>query len=123
MTGGILWANLHLLFWLSLVPFATAWMGENHFAAVPTALYGGILLAAGIAYYILQSRIIAGQGPDSPLARAIGRDLKGRLSPVLYAAAIPLAFVHGWIAEAIYIAVALAWLVPDSGSNGRFRGA
>ncbi len=114
VTGGILWANLHLLFWLSLVPFTTAWMGENHFAAVPTALYGCILLAAAIAYYILQSRIIASQGPDSILKRAVGSDKKGRLSPLLYALAIPLAFLHQWIADAIYVLVALVWLVPDT---------
>jgi uncharacterized membrane protein len=113
INGKILWANLHLLFWLSLVPFATGWMGENHFAPLPTAAYGAVLLAAAIAYLVLQSAIIAEHGPDSKLASAVGSDLKGKISPVLYAAAIPLAFVHEWIADAIYVAVALAWLVPD----------
>ncbi|MGE0354686.1 MAG: TMEM175 family protein [Gemmatimonadales bacterium] len=114
VTGGILWANLHLLFWLSLVPFATGWMGENHFAPVPTALYGCILLAAAIAYYILQSLIIRDQGPGSVLKRAIGNDRKGKISPLLYAVAIPLAFVNQWIADGIYVLVALVWLVPDT---------
>ena len=113
VSGGMLWANLHLLFWLSLVPFVTGWMGENHFAAVPTAVYGVVLLGAGVAYYILQQRIIAAQGRDSPLAAAVGRDLKGRLSPIIYLAAIPLAFVNQWISDALYVAVALMWLVPD----------
>jgi len=113
ITGGILWANLHLLFWLSLVPFATAWMGENHFSAWPTAVYGVVMLSAGIAYYVLQTMIVAAQGPGSKLARAIGGDRKGKLSPVLYAAAIPLAFVNETLSDAIYIAVALIWLVPD----------
>src|SRR5438270_3131646 len=98
INGKVLWANLHLLFWLSLVPFTTGWMGENHFASLPTAVYGAVLLAAGIAYYLLQGAIVAEQGPDSKLAAAIGRDLKGRISPLLYAAAIPLAFVREWIA-------------------------
>jgi uncharacterized membrane protein len=111
--GAILWANLHLLFWLSLVPFTTAWMGENHFAAVPTAVYGGVLLLAAIAYWILQRTIMASQGPASVLATAVGGDLKGKLSPLLYAVAIPLAFIRPWIADAIYVAVALMWLVPD----------
>ena len=113
INGGILWANLHLLFWLSLVPFATAWMGENHFSSWPTAVYGIVLLCAGLAYYILQTAIIRAQGPGSKLARAIGADRKGKLSPVLYATAIPLAFVNEMLADAIYIAVALIWLVPD----------
>jgi uncharacterized membrane protein len=113
VNGGILWANLHLLFWLSLVPFVTGWMGENHFAAAPTALYGVVLLLAAIAYWILERRIIAAQGPDSLLAAAVGRDRKERLSPLLYAIAIPLAFVHEWIADALYVLVALMWLVPD----------
>jgi len=111
--GGVLWANLHLLFWLSLVPFVTAWMGENHFAAAPLATYGFVLLMAGIAYVILQQRIIAIQGEDSLLARAIGPDLKGKLSPILYIIAIPTAFVSRWISGAIYVIVALTWLVPD----------
>ena len=113
VSGGMLWANLHLLFWLSLVPFVTGWMGENHFASVPTAVYGVVLLGAGVAYYVLQQRIIAAQGKDSPLAAAVGRDLKGRLSPFCYLAAIPLAFVNQWIADALYVFVALIWLVPD----------
>jgi TMEM175 potassium channel family protein len=113
VTGAILWANLHLLFWLSLVPFATGWMGENHFSAVPTAIYGGVMLCAGIAYYILQTTIIRAQGPGSKLARAIGSDWKGKLSPVLYAVAIPLAFSNQLLADALYITVALIWLVPD----------
>src|SRR5262249_40067903 len=113
VNGAILWANLHLLFWLSLVPFATGWMGENHFAAVPTAGYGIVLLCAGVAYIILQTTIVRAQGPGSKLAGAIGSDWKGKLSPLVYAAAIPLAFVNELIADALYIAVALAWLVPD----------
>ena len=113
INGKILWANLHLLFWLSLVPFVTGWMGENHFAATPTAVYGGVLLAAAIAYLLLQSTIIADQGPASKLAAAVEKDLKGKISPILYAAAIPLAFVREWAADAIYVAVALMWLVPD----------
>ena len=114
VNAGILWANLHLLFWLSIVSFATAWMGENHFAQVPTAIYGCVLLASAIAYTILQQTIIAEQGPGSRLKAAVGNDLKGKLSGLLYAIAIPLAFVnHQHIAEAIYVAVALIWLVPD----------
>ena len=111
--GGILWANLHLLFWLSLVPFVTGWMGENHFAPAPTALYGAVLLMAAIAYWILQRVIIAREGPDSLLARAVGRDLKGKISPVLYLVALPAAFWAPWVAGAIYVGVALIWLVPD----------
>jgi uncharacterized membrane protein len=113
INGAILWANLHLLFWLSLVPFTTAWMGENHFESLPTAIYGIVMLCAAIAYYILQTTIIRAQGPGSKLARAIGGDRKGKLSPVLYASAIPLAFVNEMIADAIYIGVALIWLIPD----------
>ena len=113
VNGKILWANLHLLFWLSLVPFTTAWMGENDFAEVPTALYGVDLLLAAIAYFILQTAIIAEEGPDSRLRAALGRDLKGKVSPLLYLAAIPLAFVSPWIALALYVFVALMWLVPD----------
>ncbi len=111
--GVVLWANLHLLFWLSLVPFVTAWMGENHFAPAPTATYGFVLLMAALAYYVLQSRIITIQGEGSLLARAIGRDLKGKISPVLYVIAIPAAFINQWIAGALYVTVALIWLVPD----------
>jgi uncharacterized membrane protein len=113
VTGGILWANLHLLFWLSLFPFTTGWMGENHLAPTPTAVYGFVLLMAAIAYYILQRAIIVSQGSDSLLATAIGKDWKGKLSPVLYFAAIPLAFVSVWISSGLYVFVALMWLVPD----------
>ena len=113
INGGILWANLHLLFWLSLVPFATGWMGENHFAPLPTAAYGVLLLLAAIAYTILQNAIIAHHGPGSKLAAAVGSDTKGRMSLALYTAAIPLAFVQEWISDAIYVFVALIWLVPD----------
>lgn len=113
INGKILWANLHLLFWLSLIPFATGWMGENHFAATPTAVYGGVLLAAAIAYLLLQATIIADQGPASKLAAAVGKDAKGKLSFILLAVAIPLAFVREWAADAIYVIVALTWLIPD----------
>src|SRR5437867_8982987 len=113
VSGGILWANLHLLFWLSLFPFTTAWMGENHLTAIPTAIYGFVLLMAAIAYYILQRTIIGKQGRESLLAQAIGNDWKGKLSPVLYVAAIPLAFVSSWIAAGLYVFVALLWFIPD----------
>lgn len=113
VTGAILWANLHLLFWLSLFPFVTGWMGENHFAAVPMALYGVVLLMAAIAYFVLQHAIIASQSGDSLLAKAVGRDLKGKLSPVFYASAIIAAFFEPWVAGGIYVFVALMWLVPD----------
>jgi uncharacterized membrane protein len=113
VTGPILWANLHLLFWLSLVPFATGWMGENHFAATPSALYGAVLLMAAIAYWILQRLIIRSQGRDSLLQRAVGWDWKGKLSPVLYAVAIAVAFRSNWISLGLYVLVALIWLVPD----------
>jgi uncharacterized membrane protein len=113
INGTILWANLHLLFWLSLVPFVTGWMGENHFAPLPTAIYGVVLLMAAIAFTILARRIVAHEGPHSPLADALGRDLKSRISLVLYAAAIPLAFMHQAIADALYVTVALIWLIPD----------
>ena len=121
VTGAILWANLHLLFWLSLLPFTTAWMGENHFSSLPTALYGGVLLAAAIAYWVLQNVIIAEEGPDSVLARAVGRDWKGKASIALYAAAIPLAFLREWVADVVYAAVALLWLVPDRRIEARLR--
>jgi uncharacterized membrane protein len=111
--GTILWANLHLLFWLSLVPFTTAWMGEHHFAATPTAIYGVVLLMAAVAYWILQRAIIKRQGPQSLLAAAVGTDWKGKLSPVLYCLAIPLAFVARWVSGALYVAVAIIWLIPD----------
>jgi uncharacterized membrane protein len=113
VTGPILWANLHLLFWLSLVPFATGWMGENHFAPVPTALYGLVLLMAGVAYWLLEQLIIASQGTDSLLKKAVGGDWKGKLSIVLYALAMALAFWSSWIAIGLYILVATIWLVPD----------
>ena len=113
VTGSILWANLHLLFWLSLLPFATSWMGENHFAAAPSAVYGVVLLMAGTAYYILQGCIIASQGPHSLLKRAVGGDWKGKLSPLVYIVAIPLAFWSQWVSQALYVLVALVWLVPD----------
>jgi uncharacterized membrane protein len=113
INGRVLWANMHLLFWLSLIPFVTGWMGENHFAPTPSAVYGAVLLAAAIAYYILQSTIIAQQGANSKLRAAIGRDLKGKLSPLIYLAAIALAFVHEGIAQALYVFAALIWLVPD----------
>jgi uncharacterized membrane protein len=113
ITGGILWANLHLLFWLSLMPFVTGWMGENHFAPIPTALYGAVLLMSGVAYYILEQTIIRSQGAKSKLKAAVGNDFKGEISVVLYAIAIPLAFVHQLLADAIYVSVALMWLIPD----------
>lgn len=113
VTGGILWANLHLLFWLSLLPFVTGWMGENHFAAVPSALYGVVLLAAAIAYWLLQQTIIAAQGPGSPLKAAVGSDWKGKLSPALYVVGIVSTFFVPWIAQVLYLVVALLWLVPD----------
>jgi len=113
VSGSVLWANLHLLFWLSLVPFVTGWMGENHFAAIPVALYGVVLLMAAIAYWILQARIIAAEGPESRLARATRHDVKGRISPVLYLIAIGAAFIDTLISGAIYAAIALMWLVPD----------
>ena len=113
INGKILWANMHLLFWLSLIPFVTGWMGENHFAMVPTAVYGAVLLAAALAYYVLQKMIISHQGPKSKLKAAIGRDIKGKVSPLIYVAAIILAFVNQWIADALYVLVALMWLVPD----------
>jgi len=113
VTGSMLWANLHLLFWLSLFPFATGWMGENHFAAMPTALYGAVLLMAAIAYYVLEQTIIRAQGPDSILKKAVGRDLKGKLSPFLYILAIVATPFSPWVAEGLYVAVALIWLIPD----------
>jgi uncharacterized membrane protein len=113
INGSILWANLHLMFWLSMIPFATGWMGENHFAELPTAIYGSVLLLAAIAYTILQQTIIAEQGANSPLKAAVGNDVKGKISGLLCALSIPLAFVHRGISEAIYVIVALIWLVPD----------
>ncbi len=111
--GRVLWANLHLLFWLSLFPFVTAWVGENRFAAWPAACYGIVMLGAAIAYFILTRALIKLHGRDSVLATALGKDLKGKVSVLLYLAAIPLAFVDSWISAAIYIAVAVIWLVPD----------
>src|SRR5206468_9819651 len=113
INGAIMWANLHLLFWLSLVPFATGWMGENHYAALPTAVYGFVLLMSGIAYLIMEMAIIRDQGPQSKLAAAVGSEFKGKLSAALYGIAIALAFVNELIADAIYVFVALMWLVPD----------
>jgi uncharacterized membrane protein len=112
-TSAVMWANLNLLFWLSLFPFMTGWMGENHFQTAPTAVYGVVLFLAGVAYFILQNIIIADHGPDSKIARAIGNDLKGKLSMFLYAAGVVLAFWHAWISPIIYTFVALMWLVPD----------
>ncbi len=113
VSGGVLWANLHLLFWLSLVPFVTGWMGENHNAPLPTAVYGAVLIMAAVSYTILQATIIRRQGSESILARAVGKDIKGKISLILYAIAIPAAFVHQGISDAIYAIVALIWLVPD----------
>ena len=111
--GPILWANLHLLFWLSLFPFVTGWMGENHFAPLPVALYGAVLLMAGVAYFILTQALIAHHGHDSLLAKAVGRDSKGKLSVVVYAVAIPLSFINQWLAFALYATVAALWVIPD----------
>ena len=113
VSGLVLWANLHLLFWLSLFPFATGWLGENHFAAMPTALYGVVLLMASIAFLALQAAIVTANGPSGVLKMALGNDWKGRLSPVLYLVAILLTFQAPWIAQAIYVSVALLWLIPD----------
>jgi len=113
VNGRVLWANLHLLFWLSLTPFVTGWMGENHFAALPVALYGVVLLFAGVAYYILTRALIACHGKDSALAKALGRDVKGKISVVFYAVAIPLAFFNSWLACGLYVLVAVMWLIPD----------
>lgn len=113
VSGTVLWANLHLLFWLSLLPFATGWMGENHFAPLPSALYGAVLLAAAISYWILQQTIIAAQGTGSTLKAAVGRDWKGKLSPVIYLVGIATTFVWPWVAQALYVAVAAMWLIPD----------
>ncbi len=113
VNGRILWANMHLLFWLSLIPFVTGWMGENHFAPLPIALYGVVLMCAGVAYYILSRLLIAHHGDDSVLATAVGSDVKGRISVVVYAAAILFAFVDSWISGALYVSVAIMWLIPD----------
>ncbi|MDZ8183397.1 MAG: TMEM175 family protein [Nostoc sp. ChiSLP02] len=113
VNGRILWANLHLLFWLSLIPFGTAWMGENNFAIIPVALYGVVLMLNAIAYYILTRTLIYYHGSDSTLAIAVGRDFKGKVSVVIYAVAIPLAFLNSWLACVLYILVAVMWLIPD----------
>jgi uncharacterized membrane protein len=113
VNGLILWANAHLLFWLSLIPFATGWMGENYFTPLPTAVYGVALLMPALAYYLLQLAIMQTQGTNSSLAKALGNDVKGKISPVLYVAAIPLAFVSPWISCGIYVLVALMWVIPD----------
>ena len=113
VNGSILWANMNLLFWLSLTPFVTGWMGENHFASVPTAAYGVVLFMAGISYWILQGRIVSAQGHDGALATALGNDIKGKLSPVLYTIAVLVAFLQPWIADCFYVLVALMWLIPD----------
>jgi uncharacterized membrane protein len=120
VTGAMLWANLHLLFWLSLFPFTTGWMGENHFTAVPTALYAVVLLMAAIAYYLLQQAIIRAQGQDSILKKAIGRDWKGKLSPVLYVVAIVATLRSSWISQAVFVIAALIWLIPDRRIEKRF---
>lgn len=121
VNGAILWANLHLLFWLSLVPAMTGWVAETHAAPLPAALYGAVLLGAALSWVVLQNRIVADQGPDSPLAAAIGRDRKGKLSQALYVAGIAAAFVRGWLSIAFYVAVALIWLVPDRRIESRLR--
>jgi len=113
INGNVLWANLHLLFWLSLIPFVTGWTGENHFAALPVAFYGIVLLCAGIAYYILSRVLITHHGKDSTLAMAIGRDFKGKISLVIYALGIALSFVNSWLAFMLYVLVAIMWLIPD----------
>jgi uncharacterized membrane protein len=113
VTGGILWANLHLLFWLSLIPFATGWMGESHFSQIPSALYGGVLFMAAIAYWLLQNQIICSQGEQSVLKKAVGNDWKGKLSPVVYISAITLSFWTPTASLALYVLVALFWLIPD----------
>jgi uncharacterized membrane protein len=113
VTAGVLWANLHLLFWLSLMPFTTGWMGENHFAPLPTAVYGLVLFMSANAYLVLQAAIIRADGPESPLARAVGTDRKGRISWILYLVALPTSFIQPWLADALYVFVALIWLVPD----------
>ena len=119
--GRVLWANLHLLFWLSLVPFATAWMGESHLAPLPTALYGAILVGAGVAYLILQRSIIRCDGDGSELRIAVGRDLKGKASWVAYCVAVALSFVQPWLSAVVYVGVALMWLVPDPRIERRAR--
>ena len=121
VTGGVLWANLHLLFWLSLIPFGTAWIGETELAPLPTAVYAAILMLAGTAYYLLKTAIIRSQGPHSKLQAALGSDAKGILSVLVYLVAIPVAFVSAWMAAAMMVAVALIWLVPDRRIEGRMQ--
>jgi len=121
VNGSVLWANLHLLFWLSLTPFVTGWLGENKFAAVPAALYGVVLLCAAIAYFILARSLLSIHSPDSVLATALGADFKGKVSMVIYLAAIPLAFVRSWLACGLYILVAVMWLVPDRRIERKIR--
>jgi uncharacterized membrane protein len=121
VSGAILWANLHLLFWLSLVPFVTAWMGVDHFAPETLAAYGSVMLMAAIAYYILQKTILHQHGRDSALAQALGSDLKGKISPALYLIAIPSAFLNGWISGGIYVLIAFIWLVPDKRIERRLK--
>ena len=123
INGRVLWANLHLLFWLSLIPFVTGWMGENHFEPVPTALYGAVLLMAALAYTVLLRSLIQAEGADSKLAQAVGNDSKGNWSLVCYASAIPLSFVSEWLAWALYVGVALLWLVPDTRIESRVSGS
>jgi len=113
VSGGVLWANMHLLFWLSLVPFTTAWMSENHFASLPVALYGAVLMMAGVAYYLLAHCLMSTHGQDSEIVRSLGTDFKGKISVVIYAVAIPLAFWSGWVACLLYVAVAAIWFIPD----------
>jgi len=122
ITGGVLWANLNLLFWLSLFPFATGWMGENHVAPIPTAGYGVVLLMAAVSYYILQTVIVRAQPADSKISHALGNDLKGKLSPVMYALGIAFAFVNPWISIVLYVMVAAAWLIPDRRIEREFTG-
>ena len=123
VTGGVMWANLHLLFWLSLLPFATGWMGENQFAAAPSAVYGAVLLMSGLAYVVMQRSIVRVEGSESVLARAVRRDVKGKLSLAGYAVAIPLAFVSVWASGALYVLVALMWVVPDRRIEREMAGA
>jgi uncharacterized membrane protein len=118
VNGAILWGNMHLLFWLSLVPFVTGWMGENHFAAAPVALYGAVMLMAGVAYYVLSRLLIAHHGEASSLATALGPDTKGKLSVLIYAIAVAIAFWQPWVALALYVVVAVVWLVPDRRIEG-----
>lgn len=120
--GRVMWSNLLLLFWLSLFPFTTGWMGENHFDALPTAVYGIVLICAAVSYFVLQRSLIRVNGRDSVLARAIGNDPKGRLSLLLYAVAIPLAFVNQWISDALYVLVSVTWLIPDRRIEDRITG-